>query len=117
MKNIEILQKEKLVENSAEMGKYFLDGLRTLEHHPIVGEVRGLGLWTAIDFTVDKKSRLPFPANRLTQMVASAKEKGFMIKFMGCAIEFAPPLIICREEIDATIAMMDQLIASEGVPN
>ncbi len=111
LKNIEILQKEKLVENSAEMGKYFLDGLRTLEHHPIVGEVRGLGLWTAIDFTADKKSRLPLPANRLTQMVASAKEKGYMIKFMGGAIEFAPPLIICREEIDATIAMMDQLIA------
>ena len=61
LKNIEIMKNEKLVENSRQMGVYFLERLKTLERHPIVGEVRGTGLWTAIDLTSDKKTRALFP--------------------------------------------------------
>ncbi|MGB5212160.1 MAG: aminotransferase class III-fold pyridoxal phosphate-dependent enzyme, partial [Anderseniella sp.] len=45
LRNLEILDDENLIENSKKMGRYFLDGLKTLEHHPSVGEVRGTGLW------------------------------------------------------------------------
>jgi len=95
------------------MGKYFLDGLKTLAPHPTVGEVRGTGLWTAIDFTMDKKSRAPFPIDRLTSLVNRAKEKGLIIKLMGPALEFAPSLIIRREEIDWALKILDQVITEE----
>ena len=54
LRNLEILETEKLIENSEKMGRYFLDGLTSLLNHPSVGEVRGTGLWLAIDFTVNR---------------------------------------------------------------
>jgi putrescine aminotransferase len=110
LKNIEIMKEEQLVENSAEMGRYFLDALRSLEPHPSVGAVRGTGLWTAIDFTTNKKSRAPFPLNRLTSMVGRAKEKGLIIKVMGQALEFAPPLTIQKEDIDKAVKILEECI-------
>jgi len=113
IRNLEIIQKENLVEHSALMGDYFLDGLRSLESHPSVGEVRGTGLWLAIDFTTDKKTRAPFPVANLLSMVARAKHKGIIIKMMGMALEFAPPLIIDKEDIDTAVRILDECISEE----
>jgi adenosylmethionine-8-amino-7-oxononanoate aminotransferase len=113
LKNIEIMKRENLVQNSYEMGIYFLDRLRTLEFHPMVGEVRGVGLWTAIDFTTDKKKKTPFPFNRILNIIERAKKKGLIIKTMGQALEFAPPLIIQKEEIDEAVEILDECIREE----
>jgi adenosylmethionine-8-amino-7-oxononanoate aminotransferase len=113
LKNIEILQKEMLIENSAEMGKYFLDGLKNLEHHPTVGEVRGTGLWLAVDFTSAKKTRAAFPVERVNKIIARAKDRGVLFKTMGAALEIAPPLIIKREDIDEALRVLDQCIFEE----
>jgi putrescine---pyruvate transaminase len=113
LRNLEIIQEEKLVQHSAEMGDYFLNGLRTLEHHPTVGEVRGTGLWLAIDFTTDKQTRAPFPAANLLSMVGRAKKKGIIIKMMGMALEFAPPLIIEKEDVDTAVRILDECISEE----
>jgi adenosylmethionine-8-amino-7-oxononanoate aminotransferase len=113
LKNLEIMQKENLIKNSEEMGKYFLEGLKNLEKHPIVGEARGTGLWLAIDFTSDKKVRTPFPLNRVNNIVARAKQLGVLFKTMGFALEFAPPLIITKEDINQAVAVLDQCISEE----
>ena len=113
LKNIEILQREDLIQNSYEMGIYFLEGLRTLESHRTVGEARGTGLWTAIDLTTDKKKKTPFPLNRITNLIDRAKRKGLIIKTMGHALEFAPPLIITKGEIDEAIKILDECITEE----
>lgn len=113
VKNLEILEEENLVENSAKMGSYFLDGLKTLEHHPSVGEVRGTGLWLAIDFTTNKKSRAPFPLENMMSIITRAKQKGVLVKTMGMALEFAPPLIITKAEIEESIQVLDACITEE----
>ena len=113
LKNIEILKRENLIQRAKTLGAYFLEGLKTLAHHPTAGEVRGTGLWTAIDFTLDKKTRVPFSPDRLGSLVNRAKGKGLIIKTMGPALEFAPPLIISREEIDRAIEILDQCISEE----
>ena len=113
LKNLEILEDEKLVENSEKMGHYFLDGLKTLEHHPSVGEVRGTGLWLAIDFTSNKISRTSFPFENLMSIITRAKEKGVLVKTMGMALEFAPPLIIEKGEIEQAILVLDECITEE----
>jgi len=113
LKNIEIMQRENLIGNSSEMGVYFLEGLRTLESHPTVGEARGTGLWTALDMTADKKKRAPFPLSRMLDIVNRAKKKGLIIKTMGPALEFAPPLIIRRGEIDEAVKILDECITEE----
>src|SRR5262245_59677931 len=59
VRNVEILMQEKLTERSAEMGAYLMDGLRTLMHHPHVGEVRGKGLLLGIELVKDRASKEP----------------------------------------------------------
>jgi putrescine---pyruvate transaminase len=113
VRNIEIIETEKLVENSATMGAYFLEGLRGLESHPSVGEARGVGLWLALDFTTDKKTRAPFPLSNLLSITARGKEKGVIFKTMGVALEFAPPLTIGKEDIDEAVRVLEACITEE----
>jgi len=113
LKNIDIMKKENLIQNSYHMGIYFLESLRTLAFHPTVGEVRGTGLWAAIDFTLDKRKKTTFPSQGINRLVERAKRKGLMIKTMGRALEFAPPLIIQKEEIDEAIRILEECIGEE----
>jgi adenosylmethionine-8-amino-7-oxononanoate aminotransferase len=113
LKNLEIIEQEKLIPHAAEIGSYFLDALRSLERHPIVGEVRGVGLWLGIDCTLDKKTRAPFPLERLQSLVRRALDKGLIIKLMGQALELAPPLIIQKSEIDKGLEIIDSCLAEE----
>jgi adenosylmethionine-8-amino-7-oxononanoate aminotransferase len=111
--NIEILKRERLIDNARVMGEYFLDGLKSLAHHQSVGDVRGIGLWAALDLTTDRPTRAPFPADRLERMVQRAKEKGMIIKYMSCALEFAPSLIVTKGDIDFAIRVLDECLAED----
>ncbi len=113
LKNIEILEQEDLISKSQKMGRYFLDGLKSLEQHAIVGEARGRGLWLALDFTTDKKNRALFPLDRINNIINRAKQLGLIIKTMGHALEFAPPLIIQKTEIDEALDILERCLAIE----
>jgi adenosylmethionine-8-amino-7-oxononanoate aminotransferase len=111
--NIEILKREQLIENARVMGEYFLDALRSLTSHPAVGEVRGVGLWAALDLTTDRRTRAPFPSDRLERIVARAKEKGLIIKYMYCALEFAPSLVVTKQDIDVAVRILDECLVED----
>ncbi len=111
---IRIIERDHLVANAAAMGKYFLDGLKQMEKHPIVGETRGLGLWCAIEIVQDKKKKVPFPAgqNITGQLVTAGRKHGVIFRGMGGnALEFAPPLTINRKEVDEGIQAIDKALA------
>jgi putrescine aminotransferase len=111
--NIEILKRERLIENSRQQGEYFLGRLKELERHPIVGEARGTGLWAALELTTDKATHASFPAASLTRLVDRAREKGMIIKAMNTALEFAPPLIIGKADLDEAVAILDRCLTEE----
>ena len=111
--NIEILKREGLVENSRVLGEYFLGRLKELERHPIVGEARGTGLWAALELTTDKARHAPFPTERLTRLVERAREHGMIIKAMHMALEFAPPLVIGKADLDEAIRILDRCLTEE----
>lgn len=111
--NVEILKREQLIENARVMGAYFLDGLKSLSRFQAVGEARGLGLWTALDLTTDRRTHAPFPAARLERMVQRAKERGVIIKCQNCAFEFAPSLIVTRQDIDKVIGILEECLAED----
>lgn len=108
--NLAIIERENLVANAAEMGRYFLEGLRGLTNHPIVGEARGLGLWCAIEIVKDKKNRIPFPPeqNPTFQLALAGRKHGAIFRGMGNALEFAPPLTITRKEVEKGLQAIDQ---------
>lgn len=110
VKNLEIMDRERLVERSAEMGEYFLDRLKDLEDHPLVGEARGTGLWLALDLVEEKGKNYPLDPQIVSRLVLRAREKGLVLKAMGSAIEIAPALTIQRDEIDHGIRILKEVL-------
>jgi adenosylmethionine-8-amino-7-oxononanoate aminotransferase len=112
LKTLEIIEREDLVANAAEMGKYFLEGLKDMQRHPIAGEARGIGLWCALEIVQDKKKRLPFAVkdNVTSQLTLAGRKNGVIFRGMGNALEFAPPLTLTRSEVEEGLKGIDQAL-------
>ena len=110
LKTVDIIERDNLVARSKEMGAYFLDALKSLEALPIVGQVRGLGLWVAIDFTSDKTTRAPLADEAVTAIAARMRERGVLVGVAGTAIEMAPGYIVTREQLDRAVEAAEQAI-------
>ncbi len=110
LRNIQIMEDEDMVGNSARMGRYLLDGLEELkEKHSIIGDVRGLGLLCGLEIVKDRETKEYFPADaelsaRLTQGFA---ESGVLLRG-GDAMNVAPPLCVTAGEIDDIVTAMDK---------
>ena len=111
LENIRILEDEKLVENSAAMGSYLLDQLKQFADHPLVGEVRGLGLFAGIELVADKKTKAPAAESTLASVVMDVKKQGVLMGRMGRSVPghnnvltLAPALVVSKAEIDRTVA-------------
>jgi 4-aminobutyrate---pyruvate transaminase len=78
------------------------NGLRQLAKHPLVGEVRGMGLIGAIELVADKANKVPFgPSEDVGGfLVKRGHQHGIILRAMGDSIAFCPPLIITEQEID-----------------
>ncbi|MCH8279731.1 MAG: aspartate aminotransferase family protein [Chloroflexi bacterium] len=112
LKNIEIMETEGLVENSAKMGRYLLDGLEELKQkHTIIGDVRGLGLFCGMEMVKDRQTKEYFPAEaelgpKLTQGFSS---NGLILRG-GDVMNIAPPLCVTSGEIDEIVSVLDRVI-------
>jgi ornithine--oxo-acid transaminase len=87
-----VLVDEKMIENSATLGRYFLEQLRGLES-PAIKEVRGRGLWIGLELTKQ--------AGGARRYCEALKAQGLLCKETHVdTIRFAPPLCITRDELD-----------------
>jgi hypothetical protein len=77
LKNIEIIERERLCERSAAMGDRLLTALKSLTHHPIVGDVRGVGLMCAVELIRDRKTGAKFLGRARADNVRDAVGYGF----------------------------------------
>jgi adenosylmethionine-8-amino-7-oxononanoate aminotransferase len=110
---IGIVERDGLIAAAAANGVYFQNGLRAaLGDSPVVGDIRGLGHWQAIDFTADRATRAVPPPGMVQAIVHAIRDRGVLVGFAGTAIEFAPPLIASRGDIDRTIAVTAEAIAA-----
>ena len=108
---IAVYERENLIARAKENGAYFLDALKTeLEKHPIVGQVRGLGMWLAVDLTADKKTKAPSTDETVNAVVRRMRELGVLVSPIGTAFELAPPLITERKDLDRTVEVAAQAI-------
>jgi L-2,4-diaminobutyrate transaminase len=106
--NLEIMEKEGMIENAARVGPYMLHRLRDrIGDHPHVGDVRGVGLMNAVEFMADKETRRPFdPASNPHRVVgANALERHLMVRPLPFneVIPFSPPLCITEAECDEVV--------------
>lgn len=101
LENLAIIEEQNLFENAAKMGSLLQEQLLALTDHPLVGEIRGLGLIAAVQLIADKESRERLaPAGKLGRFVFErAHDHGLIIRNIVDAIAFCPPLIINAEEV------------------
>ena len=80
----------------------FQAGLRALQQHPLVGEARGIGLIGAVELVADKDGKTPFAPSRAVgaRVAAKAQDHGVILRAMGDAVAFSPPLVISENEIE-----------------
>ena len=124
--NIRIIEEDRLVANAAGMGAYLNDALQQIfECHPCVGEVRGLGLFAAVELVKDRASKASFDAATPLSGQASAaadiavqvaglmRDRGVLVHGLRARgiIKFAPPLTITRAEIDTGMSALDEVLA------
>ena len=112
MANLDIMEGEGMVENSAEMGAYMYEQLQTLYEHPIVGDVRGgMGLLCAVELVKDRDTKESFPAEaNLADKIAPLMNEHNLLGRPGNSIYLAPPLCITKDEVDHVVSQVDSVI-------
>lgn len=108
VKNLEIIERDNLVERAAERGQQLLAGLQTLMEFPIVGDVRGLGLMCAVEFVADRETKEP--ADIGGEIQQACLERGLFTRIVGDILVMAPPLVISENEVDQMVAIIREAI-------
>ncbi|MBT3626605.1 MAG: aspartate aminotransferase family protein [Rhodospirillaceae bacterium] len=108
------IEKNDLITQSAEHGAHFLEQLQRLRDLPIVGDVRGLGMWTCVDFTSDKKTKAPFKDGTIKRIVHRCRDMGVLIGEEGTAVEMSPPYIASKDELDTCVDTLEKAIIAEA---
>jgi adenosylmethionine-8-amino-7-oxononanoate aminotransferase len=110
--NLQIVENEGLVANSARMGAYLFERLQSLYGHPMVGHVRGgKGLFCAVELVKDRNSKERFPeAAGLRKKIAPIMAHHGLLGRGGDVIFLAPPLCITREEVDHLVTQVNGVI-------
>ena len=122
LKNLEIIEREKLVERVADdIGPYLQARWRELADHPLVGEVRGIGLIGALELVKDKATRQRWVAGGKVGGLCRdfCTANGLVMRATGDSMLVSPPLVISKAEIDELIekarkSLDDTLAAIEG---
>jgi taurine--2-oxoglutarate transaminase len=115
------MKRLQLVDRARKIGAYTGDRLRGLiPKHPSIGDIRGLGLFWAVDLVKNRESKQPFNSMAdkiggrpllVDRVAADMMSRGVFIQAWVSHLVIAPPLIITREEVDAGIAALDAALA------
>ena len=96
--NIEVIKKEKLVERSAQLGRYLIKELENL-NKDYVKEIRGKGLMVGMELTI-----------KCEDMVNKARENGVLLNCTSeSVLRFVPPLTITKEQLDTVVSVLDEI--------
>ncbi len=106
LENLRILKEEGIIERvKSDTGPYLQQRLATLADHPLVGEVRGVGMLGAIELVQGKASRKRYPSEVGVGMICRGHcfSNGLIMRAVGDTMIIAPPLVISKAEIDELV--------------
>jgi adenosylmethionine-8-amino-7-oxononanoate aminotransferase len=109
LRNVEIMERERLWERAAAMGARLHQGLRAaLGDHPHVGDIRGgKGLLAAVELVEDRGTRASFPADRKmgNRVLQEMAKRGVVTRARLDHVFFAPPLVISEAQVDRLVSV------------
>jgi len=111
---IDLIEEDRLMDNAATVGNHFRQGLEELQRkHPVIGDVRGMGLMQALEFVKDRDTKEPASAETMAFM-EECRRRGLLIGkggLYGNVIRMSPPLNIAKADVDEAIRVMDEALA------
>jgi L-2,4-diaminobutyrate transaminase len=115
--NLDVLQKDQIVEHVADLGTALRDALAdAVKDSPIIGEVRGVGMLAAIEFVADPENKVRFDASHKVgaKMSAACLANGLIARAMphGDILGFAPPLITTLDEINEIAGIVRKSVST-----
>lgn len=104
---VDTIEKDRLLDNAAEVGNYFMDGLRTLaKHHDAITEVRGKGLMLAAELD---------SADLAKKVVTEMLKRRILINCTSdTVLRFLPPYTLTRAHVDTALAALDEILTEHA---
>ncbi len=112
---LDVLEEEKLQAHAREVGDYLLEGLRGLAHHPLVGDVRGRGLFLGVELVRDRRTLEPAAAEA-AYAVNRLRERGILVGTDGPlhnVLKIRPPMPFNRADADRLVAALDAILGED----
>lgn len=100
IETLKIYEERDIIGHVRDVAPVFLAGLEAFRDHPLVGDVRGVGLIAGVELMADKTRREPFPATAGVgaKVMAACEKEGLIVRAIGDRIAFTPPLILDHAE-------------------
>jgi len=127
--NLDIIEREDLVGNAAQIGALLKERLnRDLGDHPLVGDIRGEGLMIGVELVADKESRamIDLAHKAAIRVMKRGFEEGFLVRALphGNVIAISPPLILTEDHVDELVSGLkraidhvhDELVREKALP-
>jgi len=111
LRTIEILERERMVDQAKEKGQRLLNNLRrALSDHPHVGDVRGKGLMCAVEYVQDKATKQEFPPQDAVgaRIHAEAQRRGLFTRLRGDVFLLAPPFVTSDQQLDRIVEILQE---------
>jgi len=112
---LDLIEKQQLVERAAHLGERLHAGLRkTLGGHANVGDIRGLGLFAAIEFVEDRATKKLFDPALKTgpRVLAALRERGVLTRGRGDQVYLGPPFVMSEQMLDDMVARIGESVKS-----
>ncbi len=110
---LDAIEDDHLQENAQRTGTYFLEKLRELQaRHPIIGDVRGLGLFIGAELVHDRETLTP-AAETASMIIEEMRNRGILLSTDGPlhnVIKIKPPLVFSRDNVDQVIENLDEIL-------
>lgn len=110
---LDVIRDQSLCQNAITVGEYLLEGLKSLQsRHSVAGEVRGRGLYLALEFVTDPVTKAPDSAKALA-VVNALRDRRVLISATGPGanvLKIRPPLVFSRAEADVLLHCLDECL-------
>jgi 4-aminobutyrate aminotransferase-like enzyme len=112
---LDVLRDEQLLENAQHVGDYVIAGMHVLQkRHPLIGDVRGKGMFFAVEMVTDRQTREP--AGAQTKAIVNAmRDRGVLISRIGPhdnILKIRPPMSFSTQNADLLLATLDSVLSS-----
>jgi 4-aminobutyrate--pyruvate transaminase len=112
VETLKIYEERDIVAIAQGASPFLQKGLRAYADHPLVGEVRGVGMIAGVELVADRAAKKPFDATKGAGAIVQdeMKARGVLVRALGDVIAFCPPLVISDAEIKAITARFGEAL-------